>query len=110
MLDHQQMSKAIAECLASYSISSDSIDAAVATADNIAERNSLTDSERFALNRELRRRVQSLQDSAPSAWENESPAAGQFRIATDQSAPLSHAGLKRAFVWHEIKIGPHVRG
>ena len=110
MLDHQQISKAIAECLAAYSASNDSSEAAFTTAKAISERNSFTESEDSDLRRELQRRIDALQDSSPSAWANESPAAGQFVIATDQSPPLSHPALKRAFVSHEMKSGRAQRG
>ena len=103
MLDKQQITKAIDECLASYAASNDNIDAALNTAASVSRRDSHTAAETADVQRELRRRMKALQEAAPLAWDNESPAAGQFLLAIDKGPPLSHAALKRAFVSHDMK-------
>ena len=110
MLDKQQMTKAVEECLASYAASDDSIDAALKMAASVSQRDSHTAAETADVQRELRRRIKGLQEAGPIAWDNETPAAGQFIIATDTGPPLSHRALKRAFVWHDLKARLPYRG
>lgn len=110
MLDKQQMTKAIEECLATYATSNDSIDAALNMAASVSQRDSHTTAETADVQRELRRRIKAMQDAGPNAWDNETPAAGQFIIASDTGPPLSHRALKRAFVWHDMKARLPNRG
>lgn len=110
VLDKQQMTKAVEECLSSYATSNDSIDAALKMAASVSQRDSHTAAETADVQRELRRRITAMHDAGPSAWDNETPAAGQFIIASDTGPPLSHRALKRAFVWHDMKARLPNRG
>ena len=110
VLDHQQLTKALEECLASYAKSNDNMDAALETAASVSHRDSHTAAETADVQRELRRRIRALQEAAPIAWNSEIPAAGQFIIASDTGPPLSHRALKRAFVWHDMKARLPYRG
>ena len=78
MLDKHQMTKAVEVCLASYATSNDSIDAALQMAASVSQRDSHTAAETADVQRELRRRIKGLQEAGPIAWDNETPAAGQF--------------------------------
>ena len=109
MLDRQQLARAVQECLQSYSSSHNSTEAALNTANSVSGRQSFTEAETSDIIRELRRRIQGLEDSAPGKWANEAPAPGNFLLSRDQSPPLSPQALKRAFIASDINAVAGVR-